>query len=309
MEIWELWRVEQQRDFEDDIRTKIPGNNNYVVSAHWQSMICVNNERLCRWCQYRLGDFKWTETPSGGDIYNLEERKLTHDKWNVWNSDTLNHIRSQIWISEDCTYRIRKNRAKINEWKGLFLKKLWCWIGEEVKFSFIVWPRKGHWEGESGRYLLPGLPGLCALLPPIETPKKRTTTSRRFSQYYVVRTREPAPFWRENVIAVAIRPRHNLVPRILSLTSRKNSGIEVCPKMHALAKMAKIWRMAYLVKMTEMAKSKLFESPAVWRFSPLQAFLDISAGFGWSCDYLWQGSEVVLMYYLFLSSINASCAA
>lgn len=180
MEIWELWRVEQQRDFEDDIRTKIPGNNNYVVSAHWQSMICVHNERLCRWCQYRLGDFKWTETPSGGDIYNLEERKLTHDKWNVWNSDTLNHIRSQIWISEDCTYRIRKNRAKINEWKGLFLKKLWCWIGEEVKFSFIVWPRKGHWEGESGRYLLPGLPGLCALLPPIETPKKRTTTSTRF---------------------------------------------------------------------------------------------------------------------------------
>ena len=76
-------------------------------------------------------------------------------------------------------------------------------IGEEAKFSFIVWPRKGHWEGESGRYLLPGLPGLCALLPPIETPKKRTTTSTRFSQYYVVRTREPAPFWRENVIAVA----------------------------------------------------------------------------------------------------------
>ena len=88
------------------------------------------------------------------------------------------------------------------------------------------------------------------------------------------------------MIAVAIRPRHNLVPRILSLTSRKNSGIEVCPKMHALAKMAKIWRMAYLAKMTEMAKSKLFESPAVWRFSPLHAFLDISTGFGWSCDYL-----------------------
>ena len=38
-----------------------------------------------------------------------------------------------------------------------------------------------------------------------------------------------------------------------------------------------------------MAKSKLFESPAVWRFSPfspLHAFLDINAGFGWSCDYL-----------------------
>jgi len=104
-----------------------------------------------------------------------------------------------------------------------------------------------------------------------------------------VRTREPASFWRENVIAVAIRRRHNLVPRILSLASRKNSGIEVCPKMHPLAKMAKIWRMAYLVKTTEMAKSKLFESPAVWRFSPfspLHAFLDISAGFGWSCDYL-----------------------
>ena len=56
--------------------------------------------------------------------------------------------------------------------------------------------------------------------------------------------------------------------------------------MHALAKMAKIWRMAYLAKMTEMAKSKLSESPAVWRFSPLRAFLDIIAGFGWSCDYL-----------------------
>ena len=121
---------------------------------------------------------KWTETPSGGDIYNLEERKLTHDKWNF-----KRHFKPYSFSDlepETCTCRIRKNRAKINEWKGLFLKKLWCYIGEEAKFSFIVWPRKGHWEGESGRYLLPGLPGLCALLPPIETLRRGRLQARDF---------------------------------------------------------------------------------------------------------------------------------
>ena len=34
--------------------------------------------------------------------------------------------------------------------------------------------------------------------------KTRTTTSTRFSQYLVVLLREPASFWRENVIAVVI---------------------------------------------------------------------------------------------------------
>ena len=34
--------------------------------------------------------------------------------------------------------------------------------------------------------------------------KTSTTTSTRFSQYYVVRARKPASFWRENVVAVVI---------------------------------------------------------------------------------------------------------
>ena len=34
--------------------------------------------------------------------------------------------------------------------------------------------------------------------------KTRTTTSTRFSLYWVLRTREPASFWRENMIAVVI---------------------------------------------------------------------------------------------------------
>ena len=34
--------------------------------------------------------------------------------------------------------------------------------------------------------------------------KTRTTTRTRFYQYQVVRAREPASFWRENVIAVVI---------------------------------------------------------------------------------------------------------
>ena len=222
--------------------------------------------------------------------------------------DTLNHIRSQIWNPKDCTCRIRKNRAKISEWKGLFLKKLWCYIGEEVKFSFIVWPLR--WRIRSLLAPRPARP-LC-LAPTNRDPQEEDDYKHEISSILIVRTREPASFWRENVIAVAIRRRHNFVPRILSFASRKNSGIEVCPKMHALAKMAKIWRMAYLAKMTEMAKSKLFESLAVWRFSrfsSLHAFLGISTGFPWSCDYLWQGSGVGLMYYLFWSSINARSAA
>ena len=31
-----------------------------------------------------------------------------------------------------------------------------------------------------------------------------TSTSTRFSQYYLVLAREPATFWRENVVAVVI---------------------------------------------------------------------------------------------------------
>ena len=38
----------------------------------------------------------------------------------------------------------------------------------------------------------------------IETRKTRMATSTRFSEYEVVLPREPASFWRENVIAVAI---------------------------------------------------------------------------------------------------------
>ena len=34
--------------------------------------------------------------------------------------------------------------------------------------------------------------------------KTRTTTSTRFSQYWVVHAREPASFWSENVIAIVI---------------------------------------------------------------------------------------------------------
>ena len=34
--------------------------------------------------------------------------------------------------------------------------------------------------------------------------KTSTTTSKRFSQYVVVYVREPASFWRENVVAVVI---------------------------------------------------------------------------------------------------------
>ena len=47
--------------------------------------------------------------------------------------------------------------------------------------------------------------------------KTRTTTSRRFSQYYVVRAREPASFWRENVTAVFCI--HTSYIRLLYLSS------------------------------------------------------------------------------------------
>ena len=46
-------------------------------------------------------------------------------------------------------------------------------------------------------------PILLSRKRPIDS-KTRTTTKTRFSQYQVVRARESATFWRENVIAVVI---------------------------------------------------------------------------------------------------------
>ena len=37
---------------------------------------------------------------------------------------------------------------------------------------------------------------------PLDSETRMTTTTMRFSLYYVVRAREPALFWRENVLAV-----------------------------------------------------------------------------------------------------------
>ena len=70
-------------------------------------------------------------------------------------------------------------------------------------------------DWQRGRVVLGKMDVSCVnLYAPIETnfvqhlraldSRTRTTTSTRFSQYWVLLTREPASFWRENAVAVVI---------------------------------------------------------------------------------------------------------
>ena len=59
------------------------------------------------------------------------------------------------------------------------------------------------------------LKALHAINLPYPISSSRTTTSARFSQYQVVLTREPASFWRENVVAVDILLPTSLVENVV----------------------------------------------------------------------------------------------
>ena len=59
------------------------------------------------------------------------------------------------------------------------------------------------------------LKALQAINLPYPISSSRTTTSARFSQYQVVLTREPASFWRENVVAVDILLPTSLVENVV----------------------------------------------------------------------------------------------
>ena len=52
--------------------------------------------------------------------------------------------------------------------------------------------------------------------------KTSTTTSTRFSQYLVVLAREPASFWRENVVTVVI------LLRVLARMSKEQKQVIKC---------------------------------------------------------------------------------
>ena len=60
----------------------------------------------------------------------------------------------------------------------------------------------------------------------------RTTTRKRFSQYWVLLTREPASFWRENVIAVVILLR---VYRECSSGRKRREQVIKCKRFYHFA--------------------------------------------------------------------------
>ena len=72
-------------------------------------------------------------------------------------------------------------------WLNSLISAKFLKIGLEIKIS-----QRHDWE-------TPSLP----YYRPLDS-KTSTTTSTRFSLYYVVLAREPASFWRENVVAVVI---------------------------------------------------------------------------------------------------------
>ena len=71
------------------------------------------------------------------------------------------------------------------------------------------------------------LKALQAINLPYPISSSRTTTSASFSQYQVVVTREPASFWRENVVAVDILLPTSLVENVVMGETSYQLFIEV----------------------------------------------------------------------------------